>query len=50
MEIGGEDVGSLMNADIGTELGSLRSFGAKGKTLVEESGGHAFKEFDLRLF
>lgn len=49
MEIGGEDVGYLMNVDIGTELDSLRSFGAKGKTLVEESGGHAFREFDVEL-
>jgi hypothetical protein len=32
------------------QLGSLRSFGAKGKSLGEKSGGHASKEFDVRFF
>lgn len=47
MEIGGEDIGSLMDVDIGTELGYLRSLRGKGKTPVDDSGGLVFREFKM---
>jgi hypothetical protein len=31
------------------QLGSLKSFGGKGKTPLEDGGGQAFGEFDVIL-